>query len=355
MKGIDTTSRGASVAVTIVTFNSARYIADCLRSVFAQDFPSLQVIVIDNASSDESVSILQQFSDRITLIVNRENTGFAAAQNQAIALAEADWILTLNPDVQFLPAFIAKLVDAGEDDSDVGTVCGKLLAGSIGPGSVTDAVFDSTGIYMTPNMRHFDRGSRLPDHGEYQSREYVFGATGAAALYRRKMIEAISLSGEFFDVDFFAYREDADVAWRAQLLGWKCLYVPEAVAFHVRTVLPSNRRSLPAVINMHSVKNRFLLRIKNATAGLYRRFWFAMTKRDLAVIAGCLVFEWSSLRAFPLLLRMLPGALKKRREVMRQRKVSDEYITSWFSDQPVAIPAPEHRAVFMTGDRGTAH
>ncbi len=79
------------------------------------------------------------------------------------------------------------------------------------------------------------------------------------------MIEDISIQGEFFDPDFFVYREDADVAWRAQLMGWRCIYTPLARGYHVRNVLPGNRRALPPEINMHSVKNRFLMRIKNMT------------------------------------------------------------------------------------------
>jgi len=90
------------------------------------------------------------------------------------------------------------------------------------------------------------------DNGHYLQHEYVFGATAAAALYRRAMIEEISIDGEFFDSDFFVYREDADVAWRAQLMGWKCLYAPHARGYHVRKVLPGNRRALPPEINMHS-------------------------------------------------------------------------------------------------------
>ena len=93
------------------------------------------------------------------------------------------------------------------------------------------------------------------------------------------MIEDVSVDGDFFDPDFFVYREDADVAWRAQLLGWRCIYTPAARAYHVRSVTPENRRSVPRGINMHCVKNRFLMRIKNVTAGVYRRHWLAMTLR----------------------------------------------------------------------------
>ncbi len=120
-------------------------------------------------------------------------------------------------------------------DPGAGTVCGKLF--SIGPGfqPLAEPRIDSTGIYFTPAMRHFDRGWHEPDRQRFDRMEYVFGASAAAALYRRQMIEDVSVDGEFFDPDFFVYREDADVAWRAQLLGWRCIYTPEATAYHVRT------------------------------------------------------------------------------------------------------------------------
>jgi hypothetical protein len=164
-------------------------------------------------------------------------------------------VLTLNPDVLVEPGFLRALVEAGETDPGTGTVCGKLRA--IGPGFVPldSPRIDSTGIYFTPALRHFDRGWHEPDLDSYNQPEYVFGATAAAALYRRRMIEDVSIDGAFFDPDFFVYREDADVAWRAQLLGWRCLYTPGALAYHVRTLNPWNRRSVPAALNMHSVKN----------------------------------------------------------------------------------------------------
>jgi GT2 family glycosyltransferase len=100
-------------------------------------------------------------------------------------------------------------------------------------------VVDSTGIYFNPMLRHLDRGSQEVDNGHYLQYEYVFGATAAAALYRRAMIEDISLDGEFFDSDFFVYREDADVAWRAQLMGWKCLYAPTPAAITCARCCPA--------------------------------------------------------------------------------------------------------------------
>jgi GT2 family glycosyltransferase len=167
--------------------------------------------------------------------------------------------------------------------------------------------------------------------------EYVFGASAAAALYRREMISDVSHGGDFFDPDFFAYREDADVAWRAQLLGWSCLYVPQATGYHVRSVGPGSRRSVPAAINMHSVKNRFLMRTKNMTAGVFRRFWLPITMRDLLVIGGCLLWEPTSLPAFWHLARCFPRALRRRNWIMSRRRVSDATLATWFRAEPSAI------------------
>jgi GT2 family glycosyltransferase len=329
------------VSVTLVTYNSGRFIKKCLESVLAQKYPDLELIVIDNASTDGTIDILEQFDGRCRIVYNDENIGFAAAQNQAIALSRGEWVLTLNPDVLLMPGFIQQLVEAGRIHPRIGSVCGKLLTIKSTFELPEKAVIDSTGMYFTPMLRHLDRGSQQPDNGEYSNYEYVFGATAAAALYRRGMIEDVALKGEFFDNDFFVYREDADVAWRHQLLGWRCLYTPFARAYHVRNVLPGNRRALPAEINMHSVKNRFLMRIKNMTFDLYRRNWFSITVRDLVVISACLVREHSSLKAFWKVACSWGRVMEKREEIMRRRKVTDEYMASWFQQQPVSHPAPK--------------
>lgn len=331
------------VSVTIVTYNSGRFIKRCIESVLAQKYPLKEIIVIDNASTDGTVDLLDQFDEHCRIVFNEENIGFSAAQNQAIELSNGEWILTLNPDVVLFPNFLQALVDAGNRDSRIGTVCGKLLAMSATFDLPEKPIVDSTGIYFNPMLRHLDRGSQQEDNGEYLNHEYVFGATAAAALYRREMIDDIAIPSdegrEFFDTDFFVYREDADVAWRAQLLGWKCLYTPYARGFHVRAVLPMNRRALPAVINMHSVKNRFLMRIKNITPDLYRRHWLSITFRDLVVIGCCVLREHRSLPAFWLVARSWSRVMAKRRWIMSRLKASDEYIAGWFHYEPVAKPA----------------
>src|SRR5208283_190264 len=117
-----------SVSVTVVTYNSGRFIKRCLESVLEQKYPNLDVIVIDNASTDGTVDILEQFESTCRIHYNQENVGFAAAQNQAIAMSSAEWVLTLNPDVLLLKDFIEELVLAGTVDLKAGTICGKLLS-----------------------------------------------------------------------------------------------------------------------------------------------------------------------------------------------------------------------------------
>ena len=214
------------------------------------------------------------------------------------ASSRADWVLTLNPDLLMEEDFVRRLVDAGELDAGRRGLRETALDRSRVPapyrngGSIPRACFSPR-----PCGTSTAAGTQ-PDDGAYDRAEYVFGACAAAALYRRQMIDDVSIGGDFFDPDFFAYREDADVAWRAQLLGWRCIYTPAAVGWHVRSVVPGERRSITPSINMHSVKNRFLMRIKNATPGLYRHCWLPMTARDLVVVAGCLLVEPRSLPAF---------------------------------------------------------
>ena len=332
------------VSVTIVTYNSGRFIKRCLESVLEQKYPNLEVIVVDNASTDGTVDLLEQFEDRCTIHYNDENIGFAAAQNQAIGISGGEWVLTLNPDVLLLKNFIQALTDAGNMDPKVGTVCGKLLTIRASFDLPEKQLVDSTGIYFTPMLRHLDRGSQEVDNGHYLNHEYVFGATAAAALYRRQMIDDVAIQNEFFDPDFFVYREDADVAWRAQLMGWRCIYTPDARGYHVRNVLPGNRRALPPEINMHSVKNRFLMRIKNMTPDLYRRNWLSITTRDLIVFSACILRERSSLKAFWYMAKNWKRVVAKRREIMNRRRAKDDYIASWFSYQPVSRPAPRPTA-----------
>jgi GT2 family glycosyltransferase len=335
--------RRGMVSILITSYNSAPVLGHCLDSLRQQDYAPLEVIIVDNASSDATRALLESLEDKCRIVHNPTNVGFAAAQNQALRLAQGEWILSLNPDVVLAPNFITELVTAAETDPSAGTVCGKLLRWTPGTNPSFSRVIDSTGIYFLKNLRHLDRGAEEVDTGQYDSSAYVFGSTGAAALYRRRMIEDISVMGEFFDEDFFAYREDADLSWRAQLMGWRCLYNPRAVGWHVRRVTPSRFRELPLFINWHSVKNRFLMRVKNISWRLYLRLFLPVTWRDGLILAYSLLVDRRLLSALHYIWERRHEMRRKRQWIQSRRRVSDRELARWFSNGPVSF-APERPA-----------
>jgi len=326
------------VSILIVTFNSAKRLPACLAALQQQDYHPLEVLIVDNASTDGTRDLLAPLAARHAVTLNSENRGFAAGQNQAIRQAKGEWLLCLNPDVLLGASFISELVSSGALDPSVGTVCGKLLRWNPAESPEKTKIIDSTGIYFLPNLRHLDRGADIPDTGQYEQAEYVFGATGAAALYRRQMVDDVSVAGEFYDEAFFSYREDADLAWRAQLMDWKCLYTPQAVAWHERRVTPERFHSLPFEINWHSVKNRFLMRAKNASPWLGLRFLFPILWRDALIFGYAFLRDWRLLSALWYPLAHLRSVREKRQWVQSRRRVSDRVLGRWFSWTPMSEP-----------------
>jgi GT2 family glycosyltransferase len=307
------------VAVNIVTFNSGPDIKACLETLRSQTFTDFEIHVLDNASSDDTLKIIEPF-DIAYLMRSPVNTGFCKAHNELAARFPSEYVLFLNPDTRLGPSFIEDLVRALDARPDAASASGKLIR-------MDGATIDSAGIVMLREQRHLDRGADQKDAGQFEKPEDIFGPSGAAAMYRKKALDDTAIGGQYFDEDFFAYREDADLAWRCRLLGWNSIYVPSAVARHRRRVTPERRSQLPKAINYHSVKNRFLLRFNNMTGHLYRRDFWPITKRDLAVAGYVLLREWSSIPAFFYLLRNLPRLLRKRRLIQSRQKADP---AGWF-------------------------
>lgn len=311
------------VSVNIVTFNSAADIAACLGSIQRQTFADFEIHVFDNASTDETLKIIEPF-DVHYLMRSPVNTGFCKAHNELVRRFPSQYVLFLNPDTILRPNFIEEMVRALDATPRAASASGKLLR-------LDEKTIDSTGIVMLREQRHLDRGAGETDRGQYETPQEIFGPSGAAALYRREALDDAAIDGQYLDEDFFAYREDADLAWRCRLLGWTSIYVPPAVAQHRRRVTPERRASLPREINYHSVKNRFLLRINNITGNIYRRDFFSIAKRDAAVIGYVLLREWSSLPAFAYLVRHLPRLVRKRRLIQSRRRIDPAALENWFN------------------------
>lgn len=213
------------VSVIIVSWNGRKFLVRCLPSLFNQDYPAFEVVVVVNGSSDGSVEWLQEHYPQIKLIVNEENLGYCAGANQGICQSEGDYVIVLDDDTELQPGFLAAMVAAAESGADVGMAASQILFDH-------DASrLDSAGIEVDWAGLAWNRHVGLPAADEPAESIDVFGPTGAAGLYARKMLDQIGL----LDEDFFIYYDDADIAWRGQRAGWRCVYAPAAKVKHVHS------------------------------------------------------------------------------------------------------------------------
>ena len=325
------------VLVSLVTYHDEPLLARCLESVQRQTVP-VRVKIFDNASEDRTREIARRFE--VDLYESPTNKGYSHGHNQNLLGEDFQTALLLNADVILEPDWLQFLIAALDEVQGAGMAGGKLYRMD-GKGRQVlrreVPVLDSAGMFFTPSQRHFDRGSEEEDHGQYDRRHLVFGITGAALLCSREMLEDLRLEKEYLDEDFFAYREDADLAWRAQLKGWKAVYEPRARAFHCRHVLPSRRRQLSALINYHSLKNRYLMRMKNLDPTVRWHCFPYMWIRDVGILVYVLCFEWSSLPAYREAWRLRHKFRGKRRQAQNRRRDDPQALARWFSFSPTAL------------------
>lgn len=335
------TEKDKAVLVSLVTYNDEPFLARCLEAVQSQTI-QVRVKIFDNASQDGTRDIAQSFG--VHLHESTENVGYSSGHNYNLMDENFDTVLLLNADVMLQANYLEILLGALDEVEKAGMAGGKLYRMDRKGRQVlrrTFPVLDSTGMFFTPSQRHFDRGSEEEDRGQYDIRQFVFGITGATLLCKREMLEDLRLGDEYLDEDFFVYREDADLAWRAQMRGWKAIYEPGAEALHCRRVLPKGRRRFPSLINYHSLKNRYLMRMKNLDSAVWRRCFPYMWIRDAGIFVYVLFFEWSSLLAYREVWRLRHKFRKKREHVQSTRSVSSDALADWFSFTPTAFEAPK--------------
>jgi len=209
----------------------------------------------------------------------------------------------------------------------VGAVTGRLVR------PADPRRLDACGMRLTRNWRHLDRGSGEVDRGQLSVPERVFGATGAASLFRRAALDDVAVEGEIFDSRFHSFREDAELCFRLRERGWEVVYEPAALCEHRRFNLPERRSAMPAAVNFHSLKNRYLLRIYHQTGGNFLRTFFPALIRDVAALGWVLLRERSSLGAYGWLWRNRREIFRRRRIIQGRRTVPPRAINRWFSIQ----------------------
>jgi len=248
-----------SVSAIIVNWNHQPFLHACLESIISQVYKPLNIVIVDNASVDGSLEWIHTNYPEVPIISFKENRGFSAAFNEGVRATDSAFVLSLNPDVVLQPDCLAQMVRVMTEQERVGIVAPKLLRAD------KPQILDSTGLFINRSRCPYDRGQGEIDRGQYDGNMEVFGACGAVALYRRAMLDDLAFGNEYFDEDFFAYYEDADLAWRAQLCGWRAVYEPRAVGSHVRGWGDSLRKQRvrdPQGPRL-AFRNRYLMSLKN--------------------------------------------------------------------------------------------
>ncbi|GAE34987.1 glycosyltransferase family 2 protein [Halalkalibacter akibai] len=303
----------------VINWNSGWMLDRCLPTLLKQDGCKVEVIVIDNDSSDNSLEILEQFKQQVKIVANKENTGYSRAANQGITLSSSRYVSIINPDVMLSPNYGYHIVKKMDENNAIGAATGKLIKYDFKTNKSLD-VIDSTGIEKDKGYNMFDRGQNSEDLNYYDSKQHVFGVSGAAPLYRKEALESVSRSNEFFDEDFFAYKEDIDLSWRLNIFNWKCVFVPEAEGYHGRGFgAPVNkglkekikfRRNQSLFLRKLSLRNHYCLLIKNLKLSELN---FHIIKNEVSKFGYCLLFETKTLNALFELIPLLPKMLKKRK------------------------------------------
>ncbi len=253
------------VSIIVVAGGTKEYLKTCLDSIGKQVSSPAEIIVIDNSLSPDFNREFRDLYPSVKFHSSQENLSYCQSLNKGIELSLGDFILCLNDDVVLDEDYIERALSGFEIDPKISMVSGKILR--------SDAkTIDSTGLFLNVWRTAAERGYGKADTGQFEKQGFVFGVTGAAAFYRRSMLEETKLGREYFDPDFGFFYEDLDIAWRANNLGWKGYYVPGAVAYHIRGGTARKdrginqryaRRYLNDKLLFDLSKNRYLVLIKN--------------------------------------------------------------------------------------------
>ncbi len=313
------------VSIIILSWNGKDLLHDCLLSVLSQSYQDLEVLVVDNGSSDGTAEMLEADFPRVRLLRQQSNRGFCAGNNIAIEECSGELLLLLNNDAELDRCFVETMVAAADEYPETGMFAARVMMFD------RREVFDSTGLLVYPDGICRSRGWLEKDLGQYDRDEEVLGPNGCAAVYRREMLDDVGL----FDEAYFAYLEDLDLVLRGQLRGWSCRYVAAATVYHKKSMTSG----------YHSAFKAFLVernRIWNALKLFPRRILFLSAFYTLARYLGQAFAAFSGrgissnfardyshlelvgilIRAYASAFARLPEIIRARRDIQLRRKLS---------------------------------
>ncbi|MGH9857719.1 MAG: glycosyltransferase [Acidobacteriota bacterium] len=311
-------ARQLALTIQIVGWNSARHLEVGVRALKA--IPPQEVIIryLDNGSSDNSIQIVRNTLPEADIIKLGKNIGFAQAHNRGIAMCATPFVLTHDPDVELNWQAVPKLLACLQRRHDVAAVQGKLLRKERG-------VIDSTGIILSLALNGKERGAGEVDVGQYEYPAVIDAVTGACGLYRIEALKRVAHGAqEFFDNDFFAYKEDVDLGWRFKRVGLRSMYQPVLMGYHSRTV--GKRGVVPWFLNplefpprlrsprtYYSLRNYIWMVVKNKSVGqAFLHDWFIIPR---------LMYWFLLSLAYPPLLKAWIDAVRGIPKMIRKKNI----------------------------------
>jgi GT2 family glycosyltransferase len=305
-------------SIIVPNWNGAHHLPTCLDSLCSQSYPDFEVIVVDNGSTDSSLELLERDYPEVRVVALPENRGFAGGVNAGIREALGEIVAVFNNDAEADPRWLEELAEALARHPEAGMATPKVLL--FDRRDIINTTGDFYGVDGVPG----NRGVWQRDEGQFDREEYVFGAAGVAAAYRRAMLDEVGL----FDEDLISYCEDVDLAWRAQLAGWKCVYVPKAVVYHKLSATGGGKMA-----SYYCGRNFIYVIAKDYPTTLLKKHWWRIVRAQFGI-------AWEALRAWrgeaarARLRGQLAGLcglsrpLARRCAVQASRQVSDEYLES---------------------------
>jgi GT2 family glycosyltransferase len=308
-------------SVVIPNWNGAHHLPVCLDALRVQTYSPVEVILVDNGSTDGSRELVTAQYPEVRLLTMGRNLGLTGGNNAGFRAARGQILISLNNDTEAHPRFVEALVMALQEHSEAGIAASKMLL--FDRRDTLHSAGDGYGVDGIP----FNRGVWQRDEGQFDEPGWIFGGCGGAVAYRRDMLEDVGL----FDESFFMYCEDVDLNWRAQLAGWRCWYTPEAIVYHKLSATGGG-----SIASYYTGRNTLWVIAKNYPGDLLRKYWPRILNAQWHITRDALR-AWRGEAARARLRGQLAGLLgwtamrQKRRTTQSTRRVPDEYIEALLS------------------------
>lgn len=308
------------VSIIIVTYNSEKYLEKCLYSVINQHYKSIEVIVYDNASTDETKNILQHYKNKkIFTLYSKENLGFAAGNNRAASKAKGKYVFLLNPDATMTADALFPLVDEMEKQSNVAACQPKVL------------LYDGKSINLTGKIPHYLGFDWIKDYKMKLTpkKSEIFSISGSAVLLRNSVMKEVGL----FDDYYFMYYEDSDLSWRLRMLGYEMKYIPESVVRHDYTFLPHAGAEKLSQKMYYLERNRIINLIKNYERHTLLLLLPILIFTEFGMMVFAITQGWfiAKMRSYISLIRLTHKIFESRKRIQQMRRIHDKDLISGFS------------------------